>query len=257
MAAGMAIELGLTPDSRWDIDTPGLVSAAAGAGFSAVGMTGPRADADGAALLAASGLRCHEILALVVSPDEESTLGQAQRLAEAAAAVRARWVLTTFLAPLNAVTAPLIRRCATVFGGAGARMAVEFSPLGAVPSIPDALAVVEAAGSSQAGILIDTWHFFNGNSTWEQLEQVPLDQIAYIQFTDALPPISANMMKETMHRRAIPGEGTLDLRRFTGTLLDRGWTGLVSVEVLSAGLRDRPVRQFAELAYEATVRYWR
>jgi len=37
----MTIELGLTPDSRWDIDVAGLV--------------------------AAGGLRCHELLALVLS----------------------------------------------------------------------------------------------------------------------------------------------------------------------------------------------
>lgn len=253
----MTIELGLTPDSRWDIDTAGLAVAAAGAGFSAVGMAGPRADAASAAVLAASGLRCHELLALVVTRDEESALDQARLLAEAAAAVRAQWVLTTFVAPLDRATAPLIERCAAMFAAAGARMAVEFSPLGAVPTISAALAVVEAAGIDRAGVLIDSWHFFHGDATWEQLERVPLDQIAYVQFTDALPPVSPNLMKETMHRRAMPGDGTLDLGRFAATLLDRGWAGLVSVEVLNAELRSHPIGQFAKLAYETTARYWR
>jgi hypothetical protein len=30
------------------------------------------------------------------------------------------------------------------------------------------------------------------------------------------------MMKETKHRRAMPGDGTLDLGRFATTVLDRG-----------------------------------
>ena len=252
----MTIELGLTPDSRWDIGTAGLAAAAAGAGFSAVGMAASRADAASGAILAGSGLRCHELLALVVSPDEESTLDQARLLAEAADSVRAQWVLTTFTGLAHTATAPLIERCAAIFAEAGAGMAVEFSPLGALPSISAALDVVEAAGPGRAGIVIDSWHFFRGDSTWEQLERVPLDQIAYVQFTDALAPVSESMMKETLHRRAMPGDGTFDLGRFAATLLDRGWAGLVSVEVLSAELRTQPVSQFAKVAYDATTRYW-
>ena len=252
----MAIEFGLTPDSRRDIDAASLVAAAAGAGFSAVGMAGRQADAASAAALADAGLRCHEMLALVVGPDEESTLSQARLLAEAAATVRAQWVLTTFLVPLDAATAGLIRQCAALFAAAGAGMAVEFSPLGAVPSIAAALAVAEAAGAGRAGVLIDSWHFLLGDPAWEQLKQVPLDQIAYVQFADAPPPVSPNMMREAMHRRALPGAGTLDLRRFAATLLDRGWSGLVSAEILSAELRTRPAPEFAGQAYQATARYW-
>ena len=120
----MTVELGLTPDSRWDIDVTGLVSAAAGAGFAAVGITGQRASAAAAAALAGAGLRCHELLALVVGADEEATLRQAGQLAAAAAVVSAEWVLTTFAAPPDGGTAPLIERCAAMFAEAGARMAV-------------------------------------------------------------------------------------------------------------------------------------
>ena len=119
-------------------------------------------------------------------------------------------------------------------------MAVEFSPLGV----------------GRAGVLIDTWHFFRGDSTWAQLARVPLDQIAYVQFDDAPPPVSDNGIRETMHRRVMPGDGTFDLSRFASTLLDRGWSGLVSVEVLNAGLRELPVPDFARRAYETTAPYW-
>ena len=252
----MTVELGLTPDSRWDTDVTGLVSAAAGAGFAAVGITGQRAGAAAAAALAEAGLRCHELLALVVGADEEATLRQAGQLAAAAAVVSAEWVLTTFAMPPDGRTATLIERCAAMFAEAGARMAVEFSPLGTVPTLPAALDVVEAAGAGRAGVLIDTWHFFRGDSTWAQLARVPLDQIAYVQFDDAPPPVSDNGIRETMHRRVMPGDGTFDLSRFASTLLDRGWSGLVSVEVLNAGLRELPVPDFARRAYETTAPYW-
>jgi sugar phosphate isomerase/epimerase len=253
----MSVELGLTPDARWDISVADLVAAAGGAGFSAVGMAGRRADAACAAALAAGGLRCHELLALVVTADVEATLSRARRLAEAAAVVNAQWVLTTFAAPLGGETRPLIERCAAAFAEAGAGMAVEFSPLGPVTSISAALDVVKAAGVERAGVMIDSWHFFRGDSTWEQLERLPLDSVAYVQFNDALPPVSDDEMHETMHRRAMPGDGTFELDRFASTLLNRGWAGLVSVEVLSSELRELPVPEFARRAYQTTARYWR
>ncbi|WP_018501375.1 sugar phosphate isomerase/epimerase family protein [Parafrankia discariae] len=257
MTSKPRVELALTPDSRWDVDTAGLVAAAAGAGFESIGLAVGSADAAGAAALAAAGLRCHEVLALIVTDDEEATLDQARRVAAAAATVRAPWVLTGFRVGLDERSTALIARCAALFADAGAGMAVEFSPLGGAKSIAAAVDVVEAAGPERAGVLIDTWHFFNGESTWEQLEQVPLDRIAYIQFDDALPPVSPNGIRETMHRRAMPGEGIFELDRFATTLLDRGWSGLVSVEVLNAELRELPVPEFARRAYETTVGYWR
>jgi len=253
----MRVELGLTPDSRWGIDTAGLVAAARGAGFSALGISAPRADAACAAALAAGGVRCHELLALMVGADAEATERRAGELAAAAVAVRASWVLTVLRVPLDGRTAPVIERCAQIFAVAGARMAVEFSPFGSVTSIPAALEVVAAAGGpARAGVLIDTWHFFRGDSTWRDLERVPLDQIAYVQFDDAPLPVTEDMFTETTNRRVFPGEGTFELERFAETLLRRRWAGLVSVEVLSAELCELPVTRFAESAYEATARYW-
>src|SRR5687768_5756840 len=130
----MAVELALTPDGQWDIDAGGLVESAQQAGFTALGLAANRADAVAAGAYQRAGLRGHELLALVVSDDEGATVSFAERLADAASVVGAEWVLTTFRTALNRVTAKIIDRCASMFADAGAGMAVEFSPLGAVPS---------------------------------------------------------------------------------------------------------------------------
>jgi len=143
-----------------------------------------------------------------------------------------------------------------MFAEAGAGMAVEFSPLGPVNSIGHGLDVVAAAGAGQAGLMIDSWHFSFSESTWEDLAQVPLDRVAYLQFTDAARPVSEDLMEETMQRRQLPGDGFLDLGRFATTFLERGWEGMVSVEVLNRELRALPVPEFARRAYEATKPYW-
>jgi sugar phosphate isomerase/epimerase len=59
-----------------------------------------------------------------------------------------------------------------------------------------------------------------------------------------------------MHRRALPGDGTLALDQFATTLLQRGWDGLVSVEVLSAELRTLPVDETLRRLHATTAPYW-
>lgn len=254
------MQLALTPDSRWDATLEEVVAAAAGAGFSNVSITGAAAGEAAAAVFARAGVGCHEVLGLLVTADEEKTLDAAAGLAEAAAVMGAPWALTIFGARPSA---DLVARAAAAIAEGGARMAVEFSPLGAVPSISAGLEVVAAAGPGRAGLMIDSWHFSHGPSTWEDLAALRPDQIAYVQFTDALPPESGNpapesenLARECMHRRALPGEGTLELERFASTLAGTGWDGLVSVEVLSAELRRLPVAEAIRRAYETTARFW-
>jgi sugar phosphate isomerase/epimerase len=105
--------------------------------------------------------------------------------------------------------------------------------------------------------MIDSWHFCFSDNTWDDLAAVPLDAIAYVQFTDALEPeYPERMIRESLHRRALPGEGVLELQRFAATLLERGWNGTVSVEVLSAALRQLPIDDLVGRLYATTAPYW-
>lgn len=254
----MTIELAITPDSRWEVTTEDLVRAAEAAGFAAVGITATRVTRAAAAAYRAVGLRCHEVLALVVSDLGAETVRLAEAAAEAAAIMNAEWVLTVFRSPLSPQLLEVVRRCAAVFSNRGAGMAVEFSPLGPVSSITAGLEIVHAAnsGDGRGGLMIDSWHFCVGPSTWEELEAVPLDLIAYLQFADALAPESDDLFSETMNRRALPGEGVLELGRFATTLRDRGWEGLVSVELFNRDYRSIPASEVAFRIRQATAPYW-
>ena len=249
------MQLALTPDGRWDYPTTDLVSAASAAGFNAVGINADRVDAAAVDSYAATGVRCHELLALVVGDDESTTMASAEQLADHAQTVGADWVLTVFT---DKVPPKRIQRCAKLFDDAGAGIAVEYTPLGAIPTISDGMEYVRAASqTARAGLMIDSWHFCFSDDTWDDLAAVPLEDIAYLQFTDALEPEHRErMIRESLHRRALPGEGVLELRRFAATLLDRGWDGTVSVEVLSAKLRELPVDVLVERLYTTTAPYW-
>jgi sugar phosphate isomerase/epimerase len=249
------VQFALTPDGRWDFETADLVSAASAAGFTAVGINSDQVDADAVEAYAAAGVRCHELLALVVGDDESATMASAEQLTDHAQTVGAEWVLTVFTAK---VSPQRIQRYAKLFDGVGAGMAVEYTPLGAIPSISDGMEVVRAAGrGGRAGLLIDSWHFHFSDNTWDDLAAVPLEDIAYLQFTDALEPeYRERKIRESLHRRALPGEGIVELDRFATTLLEKGYDGIVSVEVLSAGIRELPIDVLVGRLYATTAPYW-
>jgi len=250
------VALGLTPDAQWDVGVLDYLDAASAAGFGTVGLRAAQATEETGAALRERGLRCHELLSLRMN--EADLAAGAGALATAAAHVGAEWVLIGgFRGAVDAATVERVGAAADVVVQAGARLAVEFSTSRTKSCVADALVLVDAVGAHRAGVLIDTWHFFHGIATWDELEAIPLDRIAYVQFADAPPPASDDLAQETLHRRALPGDGVLELDRFARTLLDRGWQGVVSAEVLNADLRGLPVADVARRAYDSTARYWR
>ena len=106
-------------------------------------------------------------------------------------------------------------------------------------------AAVEAIGSG--AVIVDSWHFFATGADWQALAALPDDRLAYVQLDDALEP-SGDLQHDTMHRRALPGEGNLDLARFAAALRDRNFDGVISLEVLSDRWRRESVETFAAAA---------
>jgi sugar phosphate isomerase/epimerase len=246
-------------------DLDRYVHAVAEAGFTSVSLGREQIAAAGAdpgavetvaALLDRSGLRCSDVSSLLVRRDDEATVSAAREIARTAELLRADFVLTLLYTKVSEESVDRMGRCAEIVRASGARLAVEFAPTGAIDSISGALSVVDQIGPEQAGLLIDSWHFFRGPSEWPDLETVPLERIAFVQFDDALAPLSDDIMVETVNRRTWPGEGSLDLARFANTLTGRGWEGMVSVEVLSAEHRQLDVGTFAQLAFQTSQPFW-
>jgi sugar phosphate isomerase/epimerase len=250
------VQLGLTQDTRRNVDTATMADAAHAAGFRALGMVSGRFDSEARGVLDAAGLRCHELLGLQVGSDPDATIASAERLAQDAVAIGAPWVLATFQIGLSDEVAGTVSRCAAIFAEAGTGFAVEFSPLGPVAGIEDGLEAAAAAGVGRTGIVIDCWNFCFGPSTWEDLAGVPLERIAYVQFTDALAPLGEVNAEEAMTRRTLPGAGVLAVDRFATTLRDRGWDGVVSLQVLSDELRKLPVEEYTRRVYDTAAPYW-
>lgn len=249
------MKLALTPDTRWEVAFTDLISTVGASGFTALGCPSAHATQETHRALEVAGLDCHELMALMITDNAERTLAYAERLAVAATTMSIPWVNTVFVAALSPEVAKLIARCAAILADAGTAMAVEFSPAGGVPGIAEGLEVMELAGNG-ARLLVDTWHFALGPSSWADLEALPGEKIAYLQFTDAAEPASDDLMDETMNRRPLPGEGIADVQRFADVVRGNGFDGYVSVEVLNAQLCSRPVPETVTALFNAAARYW-
>jgi sugar phosphate isomerase/epimerase len=253
------ITMGLTPGAgvtiRTIADLDGYLGAVADAGFRAVSLSGAHMCGDPASaarLLRTHGLACSDLMSVRVTRDEDASLEAARALRPAIEAVGAAAVLTMLWTRVSGESLDRLGRVADLLG---VPVALEFAP-GPVATLEAAEAVVGVVGPDRATILADTFHFFRGGSTRAMLESVPVEHIGIVQFNDALPAESDDYMHETIDRRAWPGDGEFDLDWFTTTLRQRGWRGVVAVEVLSAELRRLPVAEYARRGYQATVPYW-
>jgi sugar phosphate isomerase/epimerase len=264
------MQFAMSPGSGFSIgsqaDLTRYAAAVAAAGFDAVslGLAQLEAFADqrngglsqARTILADSGLRCTDFMSLGVRRQARDELAQAVRLFDAAAAIGADAVtVICFTEPTSEVLDRLgaVSRLARA---AGCRIGLEFCPGLVIDSIPTALALLDAIEDPSAGLTLDSWHFFRGSSTWADLEEVSFDRVAVVQFDDGRPSLSEDVMHETNHRRAWPGEGEFDLTRFAGALTQRGWDGVLSVEVLSDEARELEVEEYARRAYQSSRPYW-
>jgi sugar phosphate isomerase/epimerase len=193
--------------------------------------------------LADQGLSCYALAGLNVYDDHARSVAEVNDLAEMCAALDPRWLLLRLAGSLEPGL-EFLRQHLGLFDPA-VQLGFEPSPFTVLRTIGDASAAVDAIGSG--AVIVDSWHFFATGADWDALAALPAERLAYVQLDDALEP-SADLQHDTMHRRALPGEGNLDLARFTGALRDRGFNGVVSLEVLSDSWRRESIEAFTAAA---------
>jgi sugar phosphate isomerase/epimerase len=249
-----------------DPDLPAQIRGAAKAGFAGIGVdhrgtlshfTKKRGSLrDVADLLGEHGLRCFAVQDLTVTEDERETLGLAERCLEAAAALHAEWVHCCFTAPIREDTLDLLRRALEIARPAGARFSLEFLAWGEMNDVAHTREVIRRAAQTDVAMLVDTWHAHFGPSSWDELTSLTTSEIAYLQFDDHPALAGSDLFSETIDRRALPGEGVLDLARFARLFREKGYAAPVSVEVLNREMRSMPREEFARRVYQSAIRYW-
>lgn len=120
----------------------------------------------------------------------------------------------------------------------GTTIAFEYLPFSNCPNLASAAELVRRAGHPAGGICLDIWHFMRSNSTWEELEALPLEYVKAVELDDATVEQVGAVYEDTTSRRVMLGHGEFDVTRFIRTLRDIGWTDPWGLELISLELRQ-------------------
>jgi sugar phosphate isomerase/epimerase len=143
--------------------------------------------------------------------------------------------------------------CADAARYTDAKIVYEFMPYDVnVNDIDTALAVVEGADAPNGGLALDTWHLGKLRLEPDDLRRIPPRFVSWVELSDGPYEYAEDRLDEVINRRRLPGEGEFPLVEYVSVCRELGYDGPWGVEVLSEELRNLPIEQIFERAYETT-----
>ncbi len=123
-----------------------------------------------------------------------------------------------------------------------------------IPGALDVTAKMREQGASNAGLLIDCWHWYTSGGSIMDLASVPIEQIVHVHINDA-PRRPVEEQIDSV--RLLPGQsGVIDIRGFLRTLSALGYEGPVAVETFSDELKGLSPDESAARASAAMRKVW-
>ena len=176
----------------------------------------------------AQALGCDKVV-VVPSPTPEVGASRAEVVAESVQVLR----------DLGAIAAPR-----------GVKIAFEFLgfPWCSVRTLDLCWEIVRGVDRTNVGLVIDTCHFYAGDSALSSIEAVPAEKIFIFHINDV-----ERRPKETIEdaHRLLPGEGVIPLAEIVGALRRIGFDGLCSVELFRPAYWERDPAELAVAARAA------
>lgn len=134
----------------------------------------------------------------------------------------------------------------------GVRLALEFQSTSALCScLETALALITQSGTTNAGVCLDTFHYYTGASKFEDMAYLNSLNLAWVQVCD-LSGIPRELAGD--RDRILPGEGDFQLGPMLDHLGNIGYDGHVALEVLNPHLWQVAADRVADLGYQALSR---
>ena len=240
---------------------PAQIAAAGAAGYEHIGVDVPsvvahaEAGVPPAALvdaMAAAGVTPYELNFWAVVPDVDASRAGLATALEVFDALGAEWLQSVVMGPVDDHVVAMVRDASRALADRGARLAVEYLPNYPVRSIRDVLALNDAVGAPGVGVCVDAHHFFRGPDTFDDFDALADDDLAFLQFCDALPVGDMDLGDAMVNGRAMAGDGEFPLDEFCRHAVRRGYDGVVSVEILSSAWRARPLDEFVTTSLATT-----
>jgi 2-keto-myo-inositol isomerase len=190
-------------------------------------------------------------------------VARCRELSRIAQAIDCPWVLvvpgaTEGRAPAQAVedTAACYEALVDVAAEYGVGVAFEFMgfPWAAVRDVASAWQLVQRVKRPNTGMIVDTAHFYAGDSSLESLADVPPDKLIVLHINDLEAGIAKPDILDS--HRCYPGEGIIPLQAIIGAIRATGWDGVLSVELFREEYWRRDPQTVADEAKARTLAVW-
>lgn len=197
------------------------------------------------AILDGNGLAVREVEVLTdwfASGDRrEASDNQRREMLQAAAAIGARHIKVA-----GDLTQPYVSRDATIEAFAilcdeaaevGTAVTIELFPPSSIATLETGRVIVEGAGCSNGGLLLDIWHMVRGGITMDSIAALPPGIVNHVELDDGPMAQQGDFIEETINDRLSPGEGAFPIADFLQALDKCGYDGPFGVEILSHAFR--------------------
>jgi 2-keto-myo-inositol isomerase len=111
--------------------------------------------------------------------------------------------------------------------------------------------IIERVNRENVGLVIDTFHFYAGNSTFEAIETLDPKKLFIFHINDAEDLPKENL---TDAHRLYPGEGILPIKEIKERFDKIGYDRMVSIEIFRPEYWDENPFEVAKKAKSATER---
>ena len=135
----------------------------------------------------------------------------------------------------------------------GIDIAIEFLPFASIDGIDAGLTLFDGLGTTNGGLLVDTWHVERGGMSAADIRRIPPEFLRAAELDDAGPEVMGTLFNDSTHYRRLCGEGSIDIAAQIQAMLDVGYRGYWGVELISAFHRHQPLDIAARTAFDTTM----
>jgi 2-keto-myo-inositol isomerase len=131
----------------------------------------------------------------------------------------------------------------------GVTVALEFLSTGAssVRTLTEARAVT-ATAFPRVGLVVDSFHFFAGASTWGMLDDLEPEAVALVRLNDAE---NRPLEDLTESNRLLPGDGVVPMRELLRRVESVGYHGVYSIQLSRPEYWEWKPQRLARVALES------
>lgn len=177
-----------------------------------------------------------------------------RRLLEASAALQAKHVKVgdfySSVCPMPRIVEAFAALCKEA-EEYGATIGFEFMASAMLNNLHDSLAMVEAAGAKNGGLILDIIHVVNIGIPYAEISRIPLQYLINVELDDGTVPGSPR--HDPARARRYCGEGEFDIKGFIKAVRQTGYTGPWAVEVISKELVGLPLDVLNRQAFDTSM----